>query len=75
MNTFLVFILSDVAYVYHVNNFKMPKTMKGFVHTHYYNSDLIWRTVSHRVDEVIPSDHPKCEALRMIQWYGLIHKT
>ena len=29
------------------------------VHTHYYNSNLIWRTVSRRVDEVIPSDHPR----------------
>ena len=27
------------------------------VHTHYHNSNLIWRTVSRRVDEVIPSDH------------------
>ena len=25
------------------------------VHTDYYNSNLIWRTVSRRVDEVIPS--------------------
>ena len=29
------------------------------VHTHFYNSNLIWRTVSRRVDEVIPSDHPR----------------
>ena len=27
------------------------------IHTHYHNSNLIWRTVSRRVDEVIPSDH------------------
>ena len=27
-------------------------------HTHYYNSNLIWLTLSTRVDEVIPSDHP-----------------
>ena len=27
--------------------------------THYYNSNLIWRTVSRRVGEVIPSDHPR----------------
>ena len=33
------------------------------------------RTVSHRVDEVIPLDHPRCEASRVIQWYGLIHET
>ena len=29
---------------------------------------LIWRTVSRRVDAVIPSS-------RVIQWYGLIHET
>ena len=45
------------------------------IYTHYYNSNLIWRTVSRRVDEVIPSDHPRREALRVIQWYGLIHET
>ena len=28
------------------------------VHTHYHDSNLIWRIVSRRVDEVIPSDHP-----------------
>ena len=28
----------------------------------YYNSNLIWRTVSCRVDELIPSDHPRREA-------------
>ena len=27
------------------------------INTHYYNSNLIWRTVSRGVDEVIPSDH------------------
>ena len=32
------------------------------IYTHYHNSNLIWRTVSRRVDEVI-------------QWYGLIHET
>ena len=35
-------------------------------YTHYYNSNLIWRTVSRRVDEVISS---------VIQWYDLIHET
>ena len=45
------------------------------IHTHYYKSNLIWRTVSRRVDEVIPSDHPRREASRVIQWYGLIHET
>ena len=29
------------------------------MHTHYHNSNLIWRTVSRRVGEVIPSDHPR----------------
>ena len=43
--------------------------------THYYNTNLIWRTVSCRVDEVIPSNHPRREASRVIQWYGLIHET
>ena len=28
------------------------------ISTHYYNSNLIWCTVSQRVDVVIPSDHP-----------------
>ena len=26
------------------------------IHTHYHDSNLIWRTVSRRVDEVIPSE-------------------
>ena len=54
------------------------------INTHYHNSNLIWRTVSRleneaiyhwitrRVDEVIPSDHPRRVASRVIQWYGLI---
>ena len=42
------------------------------VNTHYHNSNLIWRTVSLRVDEVIPSDHPRRKASRVIQWYGRI---
>ena len=41
------------------------------IHTHYYNSNLLWRTVSRRVDEVIPSDHTRRKASRVIQWYGL----
>ena len=28
-----------------------------------------------RVDEVIPLDHPRREASRVIQWYDLIHET
>ena len=49
--------------------------MDAYIHTHYHNSNLIWRTVSRRVDEVIPSDHPRRVASRVIQWYGLIHET
>ena len=45
------------------------------IYAHYHNSNLIWRTVSRRVDEAIPSDHPRRVASRVIQWYGLIHKT
>ena len=47
---------------------------KRLVHTHYHNSYLIWCTASRRVDEVIPSDHPRREVSRVIQWYGLIHE-
>ena len=49
------------------------QTLTLMIHTHYHNSNLIWRTVSRRVDEVIPSDHPRRVASRVIQWYGLIH--
>ena len=45
------------------------------IYTHYHNSNLIWRTVSCRVDEVIPSDHLRRVASRVIQWYDLIHET
>ena len=44
-------------------------------YTYYYNSNLIWRTASRRVDEVIPSDHPRREASRVFQLYDLIHET
>ena len=47
----------------------------GMINAYYSNSNLIWRSVSCRVDEVIPSDHPRREASRVIQWYGLIHQT
>ena len=43
--------------------------------TLYYNSDLIWRTVSRRVDEVKAWDHPRCEASTVIWCYDLIHET
>ena len=29
------------------------------IHTHYHNSNLILRTVSRRLEEVIPTDHPR----------------
>ena len=45
------------------------------IYTHYHNSNLLWRTVSRRVNEVIPSDHPRRVASRVIRWYGLIHET
>ena len=32
----------------------MILSKKGIINTHYHNSNLIWRTVSRRVDEVIP---------------------
>ena len=35
-------------------------------YTHYCNSNLIWHTVFSRVDEVMPSDHPRREALMVI---------
>ena len=47
----------------------------GLIHAHYHNSNLIWRTVSRRVDEVISSNHPRRIASRVIQWYGVIHET
>ena len=34
------------------------------INTHYYNSNVIWRTVSLRVDEVIPSDHPETRSVK-----------
>ena len=49
--------------------------MYNTINTHYYNSNLIWCTVSQRVDEVIPLDQPRREASRVIHWYGLIQET
>ena len=47
------------------------------LYTHYHNSNLIWRNVSRRVDEVIPSDpmvwpHPRDMILyaRSSYYYG-----
>ena len=42
---------------------------KRYIINNYYNSNLIWRTVSPLVVEVIPLDHPS----RVIRWYDLIH--
>ena len=36
------------------------------INTYYHNSNLIWRTVSRRVGEVIPSDHPRRVTSRVI---------
>ena len=33
------------------------------IHTHYHNSNLIWRTVSRRVDEVIPLGSPETRSV------------
>ena len=41
---------------------KTQNVWAGCENTHYYNSNLIWRIVSRRVDEVKPSDHPRREA-------------
>ena len=51
------------------------RVLSTMIHTHKHNSNLIWRTVSLHVDEVIPSDRPRRVASRVIQWYGLIHET
>ena len=50
------------------------KCRAASVNTH-HNSNLNWLNVSPRVDEVIPLDHPRREASRVIQWNGLIHET
>ena len=43
--------------------------------THHYDRNLIWRSVSSQVVEVIPSDHPRRETSRAIKWYDLIYET
>ena len=48
---------------------------KGVIRTHYFNNNLILRTVSRRVYKVISSDLPRREPSKVIQWYGLIHET
>ena len=44
-----------------------------YIHINYYSSNLIWWTVSCRVDELISSDHTI--ASRVIRWYQFIHET
>ena len=66
--------LCRLSYFYCMTLFH-SQTGRHMINTHYHNSNLIWRTVSRRVDEVIPSDHPRRVASRVIQWYGLIHET
>ena len=67
------FVKVELSYVFTINLFTIAENCTE--NTHYHNSSLIRRTVSHRVDEVIPSDHPRRVASRVIQWYGLIHET
>ena len=39
----------------------MQQFRRVLIHTHYYNSNLIWCTVSRLVDEIVPADHPRRE--------------
>ena len=67
------FVKVELSYVFTINLFTIAENCTE--NTHHHNSSLIRRTVSCRVDEVIPSDHPRRYASRVIQWYGLIHET
>ena len=42
---------------------KFNNTRARMIDSIYHNSNLIWRPVSRRVDEVIPSDHPRRDHL------------
>ena len=55
--------VQSITHVMHVRNknSNIPGRSLNVIITHYYNSNFIWRTVSCRVDEVIPSDHPRRE--------------
>ena len=44
--------------------------VKLMTDTHYYNSNLIWRTISRRVSEVIPSDQMVWPPLRDVILYA-----
>ena len=48
------------------------RIMSGKGITYYYNSNVIWRTLSRLVDEIIPSDRV---ASWVIRWYDLINST
>ena len=37
------------------------------VYTHYYNSNLIWHTVSSQVDKLISLDHTRHKVARVIR--------
>ena len=58
-----------------METFPCKVLMKLLIYTHYFNNNLTWRAVSCPADEAIPSDHPRREASRVIQRYGLIHET
>ena len=41
----------------------------------YYDSNLIWLTVSRQVDELISKDHMRCKAWRVIGWCETIQES
>ena len=41
-------------------------TVEMLISTHYHCSNLIWQTVSHRVGELISSDHSRCKESSVI---------
>ena len=59
--------------VQHINaGSTKPSLLDNVINTHYYNSNLIWRTLSCQVDEVIPLDHPRREADGMTSIQGQV---
>ena len=66
--------LQETSYAFFCMFFYQMTSSLGVIYTYYHNSNLIWRTVSCLLDEVIPSDHPRREAPRVIQWYDLIQE-
>ena len=68
MRLFEFYLFQGLVQVF--ENFLVPQIgiSDVFAHmrtTHYYNSNLIWRTLSCRVDEIIPSDQSRREASRV----------